>query len=213
MRTSKEAELITAVLMYAVRCLAEGDLAALRAMKFGAREIEALREMSLADFYRIEALRAHCLEIYLNRQVYWPMVDYLREQRESEEVMQSLIAADAPREMLQVLFGLNSSEYSRLRRSLSVDPVIGRPAEPDDYSSNTLWRIWSKRTDVDESGLLAPKAYLEIHAKTGLSMRSIWHLTRRWVQYGHLADQLEPPTPEAPGKPAPAPAANGQTGT
>ena len=190
MKGTKEAELITAVLMYAIRCLAEGDLVALRAMKFGAREIEALREMSLPDFYRIEVLRAHCLEVRLNRQVYWPMIDYLREQRESEEVLQSLIAADAPREMLQVLFGLNSREYGRLRRSLSVDPSIGRPAEPDERSSHKLWCIWSERTDLDESGLLKPKAYLEIQEEAGLAMRAIWYLTRRWTQYGHLADTL-----------------------
>lgn len=191
MKGTKEAELVTAVLMYAVRCLAEGDLAALRHMKFGAREIEALREMSLPDFYRVEVLRAHCLEIRLNRQVYWPMIEYLREQRKSEEVLQSLITADAPREMLQVLFGLNSREYGRLRRSLSVDPSSGRPPAPDEDGSHELWKIWSARTDHDASGLLAPKGYLELQRETGLSMRAIWYLTRRWVQYGNLAEAFD----------------------
>ena len=191
MKGTKEAELVTAVLMYAVRCLAEGDLASLRHMKFGAREIEALREMSLSDFYRVEALRAHCLEIRLNRQVYWPMIEYLREQRKSEDVMHSLVAADAPREMLQVLFGLNSREYGRLRRNLSVEPSSGRPPVPDEHSSHKLWEIWSARTDRDSSGLLAPKAYLELQQETGLSMRAIWYLTRRWVQYGNLAETFD----------------------
>jgi hypothetical protein len=35
-------------------------------MNFGIKEIEALREMRVADLYRIESLRAHCLEIVLN---------------------------------------------------------------------------------------------------------------------------------------------------
>ena len=43
MEGTKEADLITAVLMYALRCLAEGDQVALRNMNFGPREIEALR--------------------------------------------------------------------------------------------------------------------------------------------------------------------------
>ena len=75
MEGTKEADLVTAVLMYAMRCLAEGDQAALRNMNFGVKEIEALREMRVADLYRVESLRAHCLEIALNRQVYWPMID------------------------------------------------------------------------------------------------------------------------------------------
>ncbi len=186
MKGTKEADLVSAVLMYATRCLAEGDLVALRNMKFGAREIEALREMSVSDFYRIESLRAHCLKIVLNRQVYWPMMDYLRTQRESEETLRSLVAADAPREMLHTLFGLGGRGYSRLRRTLSIKPTVGRPAEPDEASSHRLWCVWSKRVDQDEPGLLSPGAYLEIHKETGLSMRAIWSLTQRWAQYGKL---------------------------
>ena len=42
MNGTKEADLTTAVLMYAMRCLAEGDQAALRNMNFGVKEIETL---------------------------------------------------------------------------------------------------------------------------------------------------------------------------
>ena len=126
MEGTKESDLTAAVLIYAIRCLAEGDQAALRNMNFGPREIEALREMNLADLYRIESLRAHCLDIVLNRDVYWPMIEHLRRQRESEELQQVLIAADAPLEMMQTLFGLGSREYTRLRRMLTVDPSVPR---------------------------------------------------------------------------------------
>ena len=43
MQATKESDLVTAILMYALRCLAEGDQIALRNMNFGPREIEALR--------------------------------------------------------------------------------------------------------------------------------------------------------------------------
>jgi len=189
MEGSKEADLVAAVLMYAMRCLAEGDQVALRNMNFGPKEIEALRAMHLADLYRIESLRAHCLEIALNRQVYWPMIDHLRVQRESEETLHALIAADAPQEMVQILFGLNARDYSRLRRTLSVDPAVGRPPEPDEVGSAKLWHAWSSRTEGDASGLLTPETYLDIHAETGLSLRAIWALTQRWAQYGNLTGQ------------------------
>jgi hypothetical protein len=183
---TKESDLITAVLMYAIRCLAEGDQAALRNMNFGPREIEALREMNLADLYRVESLRAHCLDIVLNRDVYWPMIDHLRRQRESEDLQQVLIAADAPLEMMQTLFGLGSREYTRLRRMLTVDPSVGRPAEPDEESTHKLWNVWVQRADREEEGPLQPDQYLAIHRETGISMRAIWSLTQRWNQYGDL---------------------------
>ncbi len=186
MEGTKEFDLITAVLMYAIRCLAEGDQSALRNMNFGPREIEALREMNLADLYRIESLRGHCLEISLNRDVYWPMIEHLHRQRESEELQQRLIAADAPLEMMQTLFGIGSREYTRLRRMLTVDPSVGRPAEPDEASTHKLWNAWIGRAGGEEEGPLLPNEYLAIQRETGVSMRAIWNSTQRWNQYGDL---------------------------
>ena len=191
MESTKESDLVTAVLLYAMRCLAEGDHVALHNMKFGPREIEALRAMNLSDLYRIESLRAHCLDIALNRQVYWPMIEHLRVQRESEETLQSLIAADAPHDMLLSLFGLNARDYGRLRRTLSVNPSVGRPPEADEASSHRLWRAWSARVDGQATGLLAPADYLELHRETEVPMRAIWSLTQRWAQYGNLTGQTD----------------------
>lgn len=194
MEGTKEADLVTAVLLYAMRCLAEGDQAALRNMNFGIKEIEALREMRVADLYRVESLRAHCLEIALNRQVYWPMIERLSEQRAQEDAIQLLIVADAPQEMMQILYGLSPRDYTRLRRILLVDPSIGRPPELDETSSHRLWEAWSSLADGDESGLLTPEQYLAIHNETGLSMRAIWGQTQRWTQYGYLNGSPEADT-------------------
>ena len=199
MESTKESDLVTAVLMYAMRCLAEGDHAALHNMKFGPREIEALREMNLSDLYRIESLRAHCLDIALNRQVYWPMIEHLRAQRESEETLHSLIAADAPHEMLLILFGLNARDYSRLRRTLSVSPSVGRPPEADEESSHRLWDVWSKKFDGESTVLLAPADYLALHRETGVPMRAIWNLTQRWTQYGNLTGESDDDAAQAGG--------------
>lgn len=191
MEGTKEADLVTAVLMYAMRCLAEGDQAALRNMNFGVKEIEALREMRVADLYRIESLRAHCLEIVLNREVYWPMIEHLSEQRAMEDTIQALIVADAPQEMMQVLFGLNPRDYTRLRRILLVDPSIGRPPELDEASSHQLWEAWTRQVGGEESDLLSPEQYLAIHEGTGLSMRAIWGQTQRWSQFGNLNGPID----------------------
>ena len=191
MEGTKESDLVTAVLFYAMRCLAEGDQAALRNMNFGIKEIEALRALQLTDLYRIETLRAHCLEIGLNRQVYWPMIERLSTERAMEETIQALIAADAPQEMMQVLFGLNGRDYTRLRRLLAADPAIGRPPELDEAGSHRLWAAWSARVDDQSSGLLTAEDYLGLHRETGLSLRAIWSQTQRWAQYGPLDEHRQ----------------------
>ena len=188
MGATKEADLISAVLRYAVRCLADGDPEALRAMNFGPKEIEALRGMHLGDLARLESLGAHCLEIGLNRQVYWTMVAHLQRERAAEALQEALVAADAPFEMMQTFFGLSSREYTRLRRVLDVAPAVGRPPEADEASQQTLWAAWTRRQQGREVELLTPDAYLDLHRETGIGLRAVWTLTRRWAALGDLGD-------------------------
>ena len=188
MGATKEADLITAVLLYAIRCLTEGDQGALRAMNFGPKEIEALRGMNLADLARFESLRAHCLEVGLNRPVYWTLVEHLRRERAAEALQQALVAADAPFEMMQTFFGLSSREYTRLRRVVDVAPAVGRPPEADEASQQTLWAAWTRRQQSKDDELLTPDAYLDLHRETGIGLRAVWTLTRRWAALGDLSD-------------------------
>ena len=183
---TKEADLVTAALLYAMRCLAEGDLHALRAMKFGPKEIEALRELNLADLYRIGSLQAHCLAIELDRDVFWPMLDNLRTSRDNEDLTRDLMQADAPLEMMRALFGVSSREYTRLRRMLALAPAVGRPPEPDEETEHKLWCALSNRLTSSPDESLDPQQYLAVHEESGASMRAIWNLAQRWLEYGDI---------------------------
>ena len=198
---TKEADLVTAVLLYAMRCLAEGDHHALRTMQFGPREIEALRELNLGDLYRVGSLQAHCLAIQLDREVFWPMLANLRAAREAEELQRDLIQADAPLEMMRRLFGVGSREYTRLRRMLALDPAVGRPPEPDEATSHKLWRALSAHLPSDADEALDPKHYLAVHKESGAPMRAIWTLVQRWLEYGDVDACANPEAaaPEASG--------------
>jgi hypothetical protein len=182
---SKEGDLVMAVLVYAIRCLGAGDHHALRAMNFGPREVEALRQMALPDLCRIGALGAHCLSIELDREVFWPMVEHLRREGRAEAAQRRLIEADAPLGMLRTLFGMGSREYTRSRELLGVAPSVGRPPEPDETVAHAVWAAWSKRrAQGGEHAQLLAEDYLAIHEETGSSLRAIWQLTQRWVEHG-----------------------------
>lgn len=184
MSSNKEADLTSAVLLYAVRCLAEGDQQALRSMNFGPKELDALKDMNLADLYRADALRVHCLKIDLNREVFWPMLAHLRHQRESEELQRTLIVADAPLDMMQQLFGLSSREYTRWRRLLTLAPSVGRPPELGESETHTLWYAWQERVQANAESPLTAAHYLSLHHETGIGLRCIWVLVQRWEAYG-----------------------------
>ena len=186
MMSNKESELTTAIMQYAIRCLSEGDQAALRNMNFGPREVEALSEMNLGDLCHIETLRAHCLKVALNREAYWPMVANLRNRRMAGELQKELIRADAAQDMMEHFYGTGSREYARLRRMLVVESISGRPPEPNETETQTLWDAWKEHIDGREEILLRPEDYLALHQETGIALRAIWSQTRCWADYGKL---------------------------
>ncbi len=195
MHATKEAELVTAVLLYAVRCLAEGDQHALRGMNFGAKEIDVLSELNLADLSRAARLQAHCLEIRLDRQVFWPLMAHLRREREAEGLQKTLIEVDAPFELMQRLFGLSSREYTRLRRLFAAPSALGRPPEPDEATSHAVWAAWKQRVQDEGSRDLGAEDYLALHAQTGAGLRAVWQLTQRWSQDDELSENVKATRP------------------
>lgn len=183
MLPSKESQLTSAVMMYALRCLQEGDQGALREMNFGPAEINALRELDMVDLCQLEHVRAHCLAVELNRDVYWPMLSQLKQRRDSEELQHELIGADAPLDMMQTFFGMSSREYGKLRRTLLSKFSIGRPAEPSEAEIEKIWAAWRARGERLRDGLLPPGDYLEVHRETGIALRAIWRQTRLGLDY------------------------------
>ena len=199
MSATKEAELTTAVLLYAVRCLAEGDQHALRAMNFGAKEVEALHSLDLADLYRVHRLQAHCLQVRLDRDVYWPLIAYLRREREAAILQRSLIQADAPFELMQRYFGLSSRDYSRLRRLFGGPPAVGRPPEPDPELAHKVWAVVNARGPREGASELSGEDYLEIAEQSGAPLRALWQLTQRWTRDGDWPNGRPRPGPNHSG--------------
>ena len=185
MAITKEAGLNNAVFMYANRCFAESDHSALREMGFGPREIDELQRLTVADLRRFEAISAHCLDVCLNREVYWRMLERVREDGASEEMQQTLIEADAPQEMMEVLFGVGAKEYTQRRRQMNLKPAVGRPAAPSEDEEHALWQAWKALVKDEDVEFLAAEEYLALKADTGVGLRAIWHSTRRWALYGN----------------------------
>ena len=88
--------------------------------------------------------------------------------------------------MLRALFGLNSREYSRLRRTLTMTPAVGRPREADEKSSRHLWEVWQKHGEPEYPDQLEPELFLELAEETGLALRTIWRVIQLCCEHGRL---------------------------
>ena len=178
---TKEGDLTAAVMLYASRCLREGDLLALRGMGFGPSELEALGALNLGDVQRAGALSAHCLEIRLAGPLFRRMMGILADMRKEEELQRTLIRADAPWEMMHALFGMANREYTRLRRALDVESGVGRPTDLDNDMANRLWSVLRGRLRADRDRPLEPHEFLAVHTECGVSLRALWTHARLWA--------------------------------
>ena len=181
---TKEADLTAAVLLYVMRCQDEGDRHALREMKVGCDEIQALKELNLDDLHRAGSLQAHFLEIRLDPNRFRRVIARLTLKREEEDLQRRLIAADAPFELMRSHFRMSNREYTRWRRLLLGGSGVGRPAEPDEETERQLWRALASRLRPDPDRPLNPEQYLEICAECGASLRAIWNAAQRWATEG-----------------------------
>lgn len=188
---TKEAELTSAVLLYVLRCIAESDHIALQQLKVGEREIEQLRTLGILDLYRIDSFRSHCLSISFNKEVFWTLINYMKEQRDDEIKLEQLIDHDAPYSMLECYFGISNREYTQRRRAKKGLTNVGRPNEPSDAEADALLESWFKRlknTEKDAEGrLVDPIQYLALANELNIPLRSVWLLTERWIEFDQRA--------------------------
>ncbi|MCE2437619.1 MAG: DUF2857 family protein [Pseudomonadales bacterium] len=180
MKRTKEADLTISVLLYAMRCLAEGDSATLGRMRFGADEIEALKRLSVSDLYLADRLTAHCLDITLNRNVYWPLVRHVEKSKETEATIECLLKADAPREVFAKFYGINSRDYVARRKMHGMHTGVGRPSDLTERAAHQLWNAIESLGFSPDPEDLGPDQLLGLNERTGLPIRLIWRALNTW---------------------------------
>lgn len=185
--SSKESELVTAITLFAARCIAEGDLRVLRELGIGAQEAEAIRDLTIVDLQRLSRkLKGHFIRgVSIDNESFWMLLQDIERERKQQIMENALIEADAPMDMMHTMFQMDPHEYAARRRLANLPPAVGRPPEPDEEASRAIWKAWKDLAD-EERGELDPDAYLAIHKETGASMRAIWGLITRWSKFDGL---------------------------
>ena len=176
----KAGDFVVALVIYAMRCIKDGETDTLTAMGFGPSEVADLAALRFGDLQRIERLKTHCLEIKVDRQAFAEMIGRVRSDSLSIEWEHELIRADAPLDMMRRLFGTNSRAYARLRRLYDVSSA-GRPREPSEDDAAILWRLWAGRVRDAPHGVLRPFDYLAISRQCSLPLRTVWRVSQRFA--------------------------------
>ena len=177
----KTGDFVVALVIYAMRCIEDGETDALARMGFGPSEVESLAGLRFGDLKRIERLRSHCLEIRVDREAFGEMIRRIQGDGLSTEWEHALIRADAPFDMMRRLFGTTTRAYTKLRQLFGVSSV-GRPREPTEAQAVALWQTIDRRMRESHREILLPADYLAISRECGVPLRTVWRESKRVVR-------------------------------
>ena len=174
----KAGEFVVALVIYAMRCIEDGEMDALARMGFGPSEVATLAGLTVSELKRIERLRNHCLEIKIDREAFSGIIERIRSDGLSTEWEHALIRSDAPFDMMRRLFGTTRRAYTKLRQVFGVSSV-GRPREPTDTQATALWEMIEQHLRASPRDTLAPADYLAISHQCGVPLRTVWRESKR----------------------------------
>lgn len=179
---TKEAQLLTAVLTYIARCIAENDRSALQKLGLGLQEVDAFSQLGPVDLQRLvaSAARLPLLEIrcdpeQLRRRIHWVLTEQAQDQTQ-----QALIQADAPSSLLMTCYGMGKTEYARHRQWLGLQSRGGRPRLPDPETVARIRQTWDELVQGILPEAIIPEYYLRLHQRTGVPLRILWPLIQEW---------------------------------
>lgn len=174
----KAGDFVVALVIYAMRCIQDGETDTLAQMGFGPAEVASLAGLRFGDLKRIEKLKSHFLDIRVDRAAFADLIRRIRGDGFSTEWEHALIRADAPFDMMRCLFGTTNRAYRKLRQLFGVSSV-GRPREPSDAEAAALWRLIGRRLRGSGREVLLPADYLAISQQCGVPLRTVWRESKR----------------------------------
>lgn len=175
---NKAGDFVLALVVYAMRCIEDGETETLLGMGFGPAELEELTNLRLADVRRLARLKSHFLDIKVDRSAFADVIRCIRSDGRSEEWQHRMVRADAPRDMMRSLFGTSDREYAKLRELYEVSSK-GRPREPTREEEARIWRALSRRLGTTGDGILPAREYVAISEELGIPLRAVWRESKR----------------------------------
>ena len=181
---SKENDLVFAVLSYASRCVAEGDIHAFRDLGFAVDDINVIERLSLAELQLLSASRSHAIQVSLDREAWGWLLKRMRRQRSRDALALALIRLDAPKAMMASLFGTNDREYATRREACGITETIagGRPPSASEEEERHLWELWVRLAKPDAPQQLRSEDLWLVIAKEGRPpIRTAWSVIQKWA--------------------------------
>lgn len=173
--------LFTHTVLHLTHLLSRGDYKALANMGLDETQAERLLDIHATDLNNLSTVLSQCVTIRIDGECFNNALDYLAQQRQQRSVVVALIKAEAPFALVRDLYGVDSMEYSGLRRCYTKNSKTGRPKNLSEDEEQRLWTAWIAIINEQGNQSLLGEDYLAIYKRSGqIPLKHAWPVLNRF---------------------------------
>lgn len=175
-----------AVIAQALHDLRNGQLRRCKAMGFGDRELDALKQPALVSVL-VNASVSWCT-VSVNQDVLQRLLGQVQDVEQEIATVDRMLRLGASTEMVSRFYGLTHQEVALRRDILGLPKRKGRHPVLDETQDAALWKRW--KTALDERSIaLGDDATMltlamDLAEALALPMSVVWAAIRGWIDQG-----------------------------
>lgn len=173
------------LIQYVLHCSATNSVKTLAALGLEPEDLRDLLRMKGEDLARLSAVKESLFKIEFDRELWRRKRSCILQAISDRELCNALVAAGAPRAMIERWWPVRHEDYAQLRRVWGGKST-GRPRKATEDEEHLLWREWSAIAAGRSFETLDARDYLELHKRTDIELSVSWSTTNRWLREGYV---------------------------
>jgi hypothetical protein len=178
-----ETVLNQSLVQYALHCSVTKSVKALAALGIEPEDLRDLLQMNGEDIARLSTVNESLFKIQFDQELWRRRRSEILVASSDRQLCNALIAAGAPRAMIERWWPTRHADYAYLRRVWGIAGT-GRPRRATEEEEHLLWQEWLAIAAGRSFETLGARDYLELHKRTDIDLSVSWSVTNGWISDG-----------------------------
>ncbi len=160
------------IMRYIAQLTADGNIALLLELGFAPSDVGRLSRMNVSEADRLSQLAGNFLNTagLINRDKLQLAIDYLEQEREQQETIDSLFRLKATLPLMNLLYSMEREAFVQRRKLLDITDPGGRIRHLTEPEETHVYQLWTQNRH-----LAIPNRLVLIGQQTQIPLGSVFH--------------------------------------
>jgi len=160
------------IMHYIARLTADGNIALLLELGFAPSDIGRISRMNVSEADRLSQLANNFLNVtdLINRDKLQLAINYLEQEREQQETIDSLFRLKATLPLMNLLYAMERETFVQQRKLLDITDPGGRIRHLTEIEESQVYQLWTQNRQ-----LAIPNRLVLIGQQTQIPLGSVFH--------------------------------------